>query len=134
MVAENYVLSIRKQPIRSAAIIQLDHRVRVFDGPRAKQQIETRKERRVDADAESERRHRQQCEARLLRQQSGAETQVLKHLVLQSSRLQKHRILERADNSSQQIEFCMAVEIVPFSQQLFARAQFGLPLLPPVGA
>src|SRR5262245_36142640 len=59
---------------------------------------------------------------------------VLKHFVLQSSRLQPQRVHKRAQAVPQQIKFCFPVEVVPLGQQLFAVTQFSFPLLPPIAA
>src|SRR5262249_45014329 len=62
-----------------------------------------------------------------------AKTQVLKHLVLQSFRLQPQRVPERACTSPQQIELGAPVEPIPLRQHRFAMTQLGLPLPPPIG-
>src|SRR6185295_19339781 len=70
----------------------------------------------------------------MLDEHTHAESQILKHFVLQSSWLPPQRIPERARAAPQQIKFALPIQFVPLHQQRFARAQLSFPLLPPIGA
>src|SRR5262245_36459293 len=63
----------------------------------------------ICADPQSERKHSYRGEASMLKYYSRAETQILKHLILHSSRLQSERIHKGTQTVPQQIEFVATV-------------------------
>src|SRR5262244_3986858 len=65
----------------------------------------------------------------MLKQHSQTKTQVLKHIILQSLRLQPERVPKRAQTSPQQFEFVTPVEPVPSGQQRLAVFQLRFPFL-----
>src|SRR5205085_5664621 len=70
----------------------------------------------------------------MLNQHAPAISQVLKHFVLQSFGLKPERVPEGRCAAPEQIKLRLPIEPVPLCQQGLAVLQFGLPLLPPIGA
>jgi len=86
-----------------------------------KDRINHAEQGRVGADTERQREDCRDGERLVLRKHAHAETQVLKHLFLQSSRLHCDRVPERAKATAKQTR----------AAQRFAVLKFGFPLLPP---
>src|SRR5262245_39640797 len=109
--------------------------VRLVKGERLEQyRVDDAEDRCVRADTERQGEDGDQGEAGSRQQHSQAITQVLKHLVLQSFRLQPYRIPERARAAPQQIKFRSPIESIPLRHHHFAMTQLRFPLPPPVSA
>src|SRR5262249_56845299 len=78
--------------------------------------------------------HCNRCKASILDEHSQTKLQILKHFVLQSSRLEPQRIPKRARAAPEEIKFGAPVKPIPLCEQGLAMAQLGLPLLSPIGA
>src|SRR5262245_64135124 len=93
----------------------------VFDRQRLKQRrVNQAEDGGVGPNPQRQRQRSYGGESGILQQHSHAETQILKHLVLQSSWLQTERVPKRPDASLQQVQFVSPIETVPFGQQQLA--------------
>src|SRR5262249_38497215 len=84
--------------------------------------------------AQSDRGHRDHRKQRLFEKHSQTKTKILKHFVLQSTRLQDQGVSESPDASSEKIHLRFPIQLVQIGTEPLSKHQLGLPFLSPVRA
>src|SRR5215813_11129195 len=105
--------------MKTAMILRPDHDQPLGMIVRERRQydaLEYAEDQRIRPYAERQRENRDHRKAFMFEQRPDAVTQVLKHLVLHSLRLQYQRVPECARAAPQQFDFVPPIETIPFGQ------------------